>query len=96
MLNSLLEAEYWGLIIIISIETSNELFLYHLPGRFLSCQVVLGAPDRSVELFLAHLFAACHVLMDLVDRQPHPLRAGLPQLESSGRQCRKDVKKLFF
>lgn len=102
MLNFSLEVEYWILITIISAETANELFLYHLPGRFLSCQAILGTTDRRVKLFLAHLLTACNVLMDLVDRQSYPPHASfgcaarVPLLQSSGRQCGKDIKKLFF
>lgn len=103
MLNPSLEVEYWVLIPIIGFETSNELCLYHLPGRFLHCRVVLGAVDGRVELFSAHLLAARNVLMDLKDRQPHPLQAdpaGQPKghscMGSSGRQCGKAARKLFF
>ena len=83
---------------IISFETSNELFLSHLLGRFLSCQVVLGAVDGGLELFWAHLLATCDVLMDLVDRLPRPLRAEPSCVASVPPRgpCRKEVRKLFF
>ena len=45
MLNPSLEVEYCILKTVISFETSNELFLSHLLGRFLTCQVVLGLMD---------------------------------------------------
>ena len=50
-----------------------------------------------VGLFLASLLASHNVIMDLVDRQPHPAcgcAARLPLLESSRGQWGEDMEKM--
>jgi hypothetical protein len=46
-------------------------------------------------------FLVCNVVMDVVDRQPHPLHADpgcaakMPLLGSFGRQCGKDIEEVL-